>query len=187
MIKLDPVIKLFLTQEETAAVIAKWLSEPGIHGILMRSVPFSCMLLDSTSCERSADFDQAWFDTNPLDIRTKSSRDLAISCPESLRFRFPKESDKIIVEGSIGSVATITSNKRRWSTLVGALLNSLSRGMWVFNTSSKRQFPTNTHYYSPSVATLQKAGCLLLATSGDDRFFPEKPSDVEDEGIRDLA
>jgi len=175
---LDPVIKLFLTPEEAADVVTKWGIYDELKCVLLHSLPFRCARFGSEH-PSIGDANQAWFDIAPFNLDAQNSTVLAISSPESLRFRLPKRTQVGLVEGSLGSVAMTPRRKRLWTSVVGSLLSQLKRGMWVRNTSNRKAFFVEDHYYSSRSEELHRSGVPLVASSGSDVYFPEMQPNAE--------
>jgi hypothetical protein len=176
MITLDPVIGLFLTQEEVAGVLYSWLSSHSLNCVFLRSLPFAIQAYKSGDPIVLGDFEQAWIDISPFGTQAKNSTELAFMNRESLRFRFPKLTDKSIIEGSIGSLATTHPRKQLWLSLAQEIVAMTTSGMWVYNTSTKRVFFDSNHRCSKQAACLQSQGIALRASSGNDLFYPERPT-----------
>jgi hypothetical protein len=185
MVVLDPMVNVFLTSEEATEAVAAWAASPNVHTVLLRSrpltQPFACVPFRPGAPGQLEAFEQAWVDTVPFDPTAENSTKLAMANRESLRFRFPELNGDRLIEGTIGSVAHPRSPRGQlWASLVGPLLSGMVRGMWVYNSGTKRLFRADRYYCSSGAKAAHAAGIQLVASSGYDLFFPERPEHIAD-------
>jgi hypothetical protein len=185
MVVLDPMVSVFLIGEEAEEAVAAWAASPGVHTVLLRSrpltSPFTCVPFQPGASGQLEGFEQAWMDTVPFSRTAENSTKLAMTNRESLRFRFPELAGDRLIEGTIGSVANPRSPRGQlWASLVDPLLSGMMRGMWVYNSGTKRLFRADRYYCSPGAKAAHTAGVQLVASSGYDLFFPERPKHIAD-------
>ena len=176
MIRLDPGLSFFMTRNETERLFKSWLAAHKLHCVLCRWFPFEYCDYHSDGNINVGNYQEAMLDLAPFLPNASNQGDLIMANRECLHLDFPIETDSSLIMGELGSLARTGPRAKLWSSLAKQLCSVTKDGMSARIKSRSEFLPAPKVFYSEEARKMHVNGIRLCDSSGNEEYFPDKPS-----------